>query len=103
MADGVSDLGGQRLTIKDGAPYTESGSLAGSMLTMDTAIRNVMTFAGLSFAAVLPMATATPAASVGMQSQIGRLEPGTFADIVFWDRDYRVPQTIVSGKSVYKI
>jgi N-acetylglucosamine-6-phosphate deacetylase len=35
--------------------------------------------------------------------QIGALEAGAFADIVFWDKDYRVCQTIVSGKSVYKI
>jgi N-acetylglucosamine-6-phosphate deacetylase len=102
MADGVSDLGGQRLIIKDGAPYTESGSLAGSMLSLDTAVRNVMSFTGLPFEAVLPMATTTPAASLGMQSEIGALQPGAYADIVFWDRDYQVRQTIVSGKTVFK-
>jgi N-acetylglucosamine-6-phosphate deacetylase len=52
---------------------------------------------------VPPLSTATPAVSVGMQGQIATPEPGAFAYIVFWDGDYRVCQTIVSGKSVYKI
>ncbi len=102
MSDGESELGGQRLTIKEGAPYTESGSLAGSMLTMDTAVRNVMAFTGQPFAEVLRMATATPATSIGMQNQIGTVQPGAFADIVFWDSDYKVCQTIIAGKTISK-
>jgi len=102
MPDGVSNLGGQRLTIRGGAPRTESGGLAGSMLTLDSAVRNVMKFTGLPFADVLPMATATPAVSIGLAGQIGMLSPGAFADLVFWDSKYRVCQTYVSGKLVYK-
>jgi len=102
MVGGESELGGQRLTIKNGAPYTESGGLAGSMLTMDKAVRNVMAFTGLPFASVLCMATITPALSIGLQSQIGTLQPGAFADMVFWDSNYTVCRTIISGKLVYQ-
>lgn len=102
LSDGVSDLGGQRLTIRDGAPYLESGSLAGSMLTMDQAVRNVMKFTGMPFEKVLPMATSTPSESIGMQSEIGTLLPGANADIVFWDDQYRVAGTMVSGRWVYR-
>lgn len=101
LADGVSDLGGQRLIIKDGASRTEAGGLAGSMLTMDAAVRNVMDFTGMPFADVLPMATSSPATSIGMQNQIGAIKPGACADIVFWDRDYQVRQTYVAGKLAY--
>jgi N-acetylglucosamine-6-phosphate deacetylase len=102
LADGFSDLGGQLLTIKDGAPYLQSGSLAGSMLTMDTAVRNVMNFTGLPFNVVLPMATSTPASSIGLQDKIGTLKSGTYADIVFWDDQFRIVKTMISGQWAYK-
>ena len=102
MSDGDYALGDQLVHVKDGIARTDSGGLAGSTLTMDQALRNVMRFTDLSLAEALPMLTRVPAASIGMEHQKGSLAPGCDADIVLLDPSYQVRMTIVGGKVVYK-
>lgn len=102
MSDGDYALGDQMVHVKDGIARTAAGGLAGSTLTMDQALRNVMEFANLSLAQALPMLTRVPAASIGVENQKGSLAPGFDADIVVLDRSYQVRMTIVGGKVVYQ-
>jgi len=102
MPDGTYELGGLEVTVKDGAARLASGSLAGSTLTLDRAVRNVMEATGLSLAETLTMATITAAHSIGEAERKGSLEPGKDADIILLDEAHKVRMTIVGGTVVYR-
>lgn len=102
LSDGTYDLGGQPVTVHEGVARIATGSLAGSTLTMDKAVRNAMAATGLSLAEVLPMASYNPAQVIGMEREKGSLEPGKDADIVLLDEEFRVALTMVGGRVVYR-
>lgn len=102
MSDGDYALGDQMVHVKDGVARTDAGGLAGSTLTMDQALRNVMKFADLTLAEALPMLTRVPAASIRIENQKGSLAPGFDADVVLLDQSYQVRMTIVGGNVVYR-
>ncbi|GMA14309.1 N-acetylglucosamine-6-phosphate deacetylase [Deinococcus metallilatus] len=95
LGDGESELGGQPVTVRDGRATLESGSLAGSVLTLDVALKNAVR-AGIPLPEVSRMLSAAPAASVGLTDR-GCLEPGLRADLTVLDRDLNVVQVYVAG------
>ena len=102
MPDGTYDLGGQEVTVKGGEARLSTGTLAGSTLTMDRAVRNVMEAAELSLPETLRMATVTPADSIGIADRKGSLERGKDADIILLDEELQVVLTMVGGEVVYR-
>jgi len=102
MPDGEYELGGQKIVVKQGAVRLTDGTLAGSALTMDAAVRNVRAFTGRPLAECLQMATLTPARSIGVAHRKGSLEPGKDADIVILSPDLEVQATMVMGEVVYR-
>jgi len=101
MPDGEYELGGQPVVVKDGAVRLADGTLAGSCLTMDRAVRNVMQYAGVGLGEAIEMATLTPARAIGVGARKGSLEPGKDADIVLLTPELEVARTIVMGETVY--
>ena len=93
---------GRPVTVRDGACRLDDGTLAGSMLTMDRALRNVVEWTGLPLHDALGMATLLPARLIGADASKGSLEPGKDADVVVLDRDLRVRLTVVGGRVVYQ-
>ncbi|MDH4179495.1 MAG: N-acetylglucosamine-6-phosphate deacetylase, partial [Armatimonadota bacterium] len=87
MPDGDYDLGGQAIVVKEGAVRLPDGTLAGSALTLDQAVRNIVEFTIAPLPEAIQMATLTPARSIGVSNRKGSLEPGKDADIVFLDDD----------------
>jgi N-acetylglucosamine-6-phosphate deacetylase len=75
----------------------ESGTIAGSVLTMDRAVGFAVKQAGLPLTTALQAASLTPATVLG-EKQKGRLSPGSDADIVILDPDYRALATIIAGR-----
>ena len=73
------------------------GKIAGSVLTMDAAIRNVVKFADWKLAQSVKLATENPARALGIASKKGSLAAGHDADIVVLSRDGQVMKTIVGG------
>lgn len=102
LPDGVYMLGKQTAIVEDGLPRTPEGSLAGSSLTMDAALRNVKGATGLPLADVWRMASLTPAEAIGFAARKGSLEAGKDADIVILDEDLHVALTMVQGRVVYE-
>jgi len=102
MPDGEYDLGGQTIVVKEGAVRLADGTLAGSCLTLDAAVRNITAFADVCLCDAVRMATLTPARSIGMAHRKGSLEPGKDADIVLLTQDLHVAATIVMGKVAYR-
>jgi N-acetylglucosamine-6-phosphate deacetylase len=80
---------------------TADGTLAGSTLSMDEAVRNLMAFTGCSLADAVRCASTTPAALLGDASR-GRLEPGRRGDVVVLSPEGFVMATVVAGEVVWK-
>jgi len=88
--------GGRRLTVGDGAPRLPDGTLAGSSLTMDRAVRIAADDAGLGTEAALGAATSAPARLLGLDDR-GTIAPGRRADLVALDPAGLVVGTWVGG------
>jgi N-acetylglucosamine-6-phosphate deacetylase len=102
MPDGQYDLGGQLVTVCDGMATIDGGSLAGSTLTMDRGLRNILAATGLSLSEAWPMTSANAAAQLGIADRKGRLAVGHDADIVLLDHENNVRLTIAEGRVVYR-
>jgi N-acetylglucosamine-6-phosphate deacetylase len=81
VTDAVAWRGAPRVAMVDGAPRLADGTLAGSALTMDAAVRRMVLEAGIPLYDVISAATSTPARLVGADDR-GRLAPGARADVV---------------------
>jgi len=101
QSDGNYCLGDQSITVKNGVARTAEGGLAGSTLTMDSAVKNIIGFAGVSLPEAITMATRTPADSIGLRGKKGLLAEGADADVAILDRELRVRMTMVAGRIVY--
>ena len=101
LAEGIYHLGQDEIRISGGASRRVSdGRLAGSCLTLDTALRNMRQFTTFSDADAVACYTCNPAASIGLTDR-GTLQPGCRADIVVLDQNWDVQLTIVGGAIVY--
>jgi len=98
MPDGEYALGIQRVHKCLGCVRLESGSLAGSALTMDQALRNLVAL-GLALDDASDRVSRFPADYLGLEDR-GRLRPGAWADLVVLDRDLRVQQVVVEGENI---
>ena len=103
LPDGHYKLGVNDVVVLDGdAKLADTGVRAGSTLSQDTALRNLMDFTGKSAADVLPLLTENPACLIGVFEKKGSIDPGKYADLVVLDRAWNVRRTIVAGESVYE-
>jgi N-acetylglucosamine-6-phosphate deacetylase len=96
MPDGTYTLGGFQVVVRDGRCEAD-GRLAGSVLTLDRAVRNTMQFARLQLQHAVRMATLNPARVLGIQDRKGTLTAGADADIVVLTPSGEVVRTIVGG------
>ena len=101
MKDGVYDLGGQAVFVKDGAARLESGNLAGSVLTLNKAVYNFFKNTDITIDEAIHMASLNPATSIGIVNFKGSLEIGKDADISIFDEEMNCYLTIVEGREVY--
>ena len=96
LGEGKSELGGQTVYVKDGRAALADGTLAGSILTMEKAVRNIWKWGHLTLPQAVQLATANPARELGLTDR-GTLEPGKQADITVFDEDFRILRTYVKG------
>ena len=101
MKDGVYDLGGQAVFVKDGAARLESGNLAGSILTLNKAVYNFLKHTNMTLGEAIHLASLNPATSIGISNCKGSLEIGKDADISIFDEQMNCYLTIVEGREVY--
>lgn len=102
LKDGVSELGGQKVFVKDNSARLESGALAGSILTLNKAIKNIYENTNLTLNEAVNLATINPAKSINIYDKKGSLEEGKDADITIFNDKFEVFETIVAGKTVYE-
>jgi N-acetylglucosamine-6-phosphate deacetylase len=102
MGPGEYPLGNRRVVVDDTSARLPDGTLAGSIVTLDAAVRNMVRWAGTTLAQALHMATAVPARLLGLSS-LGRIAAGCDADLVLFDDDLRVQATFVRGECVWSV
>ncbi|MBV9279558.1 MAG: N-acetylglucosamine-6-phosphate deacetylase [Chloroflexi bacterium] len=97
MPPGSYRLGGRSVLVDDTSARLEDGTLAGAILTLDQAIRNVVRWTGLSAAHAIHMATEVPSRLLGLP-RTGRIAAGFDADLALFDADLRVRRTVIRGQ-----
>ncbi len=102
LPDGEYSLGGQSVCVSKGTARLKNGTLAGSILKMNEAIRNIRKVLNISFAEAIDMATINPAKNLNIDDKKGSIKLNKDADFVIVDEDYNVYATFVGGKQVYK-
>ena len=102
LPDGESELGGQKVFVKDGEARLFDGTLAGSVLTMNKAIENMVNKVGVEFLKAVDFATINPAKNLGIDNEVGSIKVGKRADFTIIDKDFNVLLTIRDGKVIYK-
>ncbi|KOR27064.1 N-acetylglucosamine-6-phosphate deacetylase [Clostridium sp. L74] len=102
MKNGIWELGGQKVIVKNGSARLEDNTLAGSILTLDNAVKNMKNNIEASLCEVISMVTINPAKDINIYDKKGSLEKGKDADIVIFDKDINISMTIAEGDIVYK-
>jgi N-acetylglucosamine-6-phosphate deacetylase len=100
MPDGKYTLGGMEVTVSGGVCRSAEGRLAGSTLTLDRALRNVVKL-GVPFASAVRMLTLNPAKVLGIEFKKGALRSGADADIVLLNDSLEITQVWARGITVH--
>lgn len=98
--EGTYKLYDYEVTVAEGSARLANGTLAGSILTLDGAVRNMVELAGLPIDIVIPMATEVPARILGVANRKGRLEAGYDADVVILNEKFAVERVFARGLEV---
>ncbi|MBQ9482343.1 MAG: N-acetylglucosamine-6-phosphate deacetylase [Clostridia bacterium] len=102
LPDGLSELGGQQVFVKNGEARLKDGTLAGSVLRMNVAIKNLVEKVGVNFTDAVDFATVNPAVNLGVYGDRGSISVGKRADFTALSDDFEVLFTVVGGRVVYK-
>ena len=102
MPDGDYELGGQPVIVKNNEARLPNGVLAGSVLKMNLAVKNVMNFLGLPLEEVVKYATINPARNLSIDHEVGSIKVGKRANLVVLDENQEVIMTIRDGIVIYK-
>jgi N-acetylglucosamine-6-phosphate deacetylase len=102
IPDGVSELGGQVVYVKNGEARLEDGTLAGSVLRMNRAVQNMVEKVGVPFTQAVDYATINPAKNLKIDNEAGSIAVGKRADFTVLNANYDVLMTVRGGEVIYK-
>lgn len=102
MDDGDYTLGKFNVNVKNGVARLSNGSLAGSVLTMDNAVKNIVDWNISTLEDAIKMATYIPALSCNIDNVCGSLCQGIDADFIVIDNDFNIHETYINGICKYK-
>lgn len=100
MPPGDYLLGGQTVSVDGQRAILPDGTLAGSILSLDAALRNLMRVTGCSPADAIQTVTSTPARLLNLDHRKGRIATGYDADLVLLTADFKVTATVIGGRLV---
>lgn len=102
LKNGTYDLGGQEVTVTDDKAVLADGTLAGSILRMGQAFKNMIEFTGCSVADAISMSSTNSAKELGLFERKGSIKPGKDADIVVLDENNEIYMTFCRGQLAFK-
>ena len=102
MPDGEYTLGGQKIFVNGIKCLLEDGTIAGSVLKLNNAVKNFFDNADIPLWDAVAAASLNPAKAIGVDDRKGSLEKGKDADIIITDSDFNIVKTIIGGKIRYE-
>ncbi len=104
LPDGIYEYDGRRYISENGSAFHldahgEKGNLFGTTLLMDEMVRRAIQWMGVTFPEAIAMASLQPARTLGLEKERGMLAPGARADLVLWNNDLHVEETIIRGRT----
>jgi N-acetylglucosamine-6-phosphate deacetylase len=102
MPPGKYVLNDFEVTVTEKDSRLADGTLAGSILPLDGALRNLIRYTGCTLNEGLATITTTPAKLLGIEQKRGQISPGRIADLVLLDDDLQVMRTFVEGEVIYQ-
>lgn len=99
LGDGSFELWSEKISVVNGRTQNERGSIAGSVITMQDAVKQMLEL-GISAPEVSKMASLAPARVLGIEKSFGSVEVGKRADLIALDKDGKVTLTIIGGRIV---
>ncbi|WP_040210646.1 N-acetylglucosamine-6-phosphate deacetylase [Clostridium polynesiense] len=100
MPDGKYSLGGQEVIVSKGAARIANGALAGSVLTLDRAVKNVYANTSYPLHEIVKMASYNAAKHCGVEDHKGKIQEGYDADLILFDEDINIKKVIIGGKVI---
>lgn len=94
---GNYDLGGQEVTVKDNAARLKDGTLAGSVLKLNKAVKNIYESTNLPIYECVKLASLNPSKVININNERGSLEKNKYADIIIFDEQINIINAIVEG------
>ncbi len=102
MQDGVYEFGGQKVIVKNNSARLENGRLAGSVLSMNKAVLNILKHTNLKVWQAVALASINPARMLNIDKTKGSIELGKDADLIIFDDELKVCLSISEGKIIYR-
>lgn len=100
MKDGNYSLGGQDVIVKDSVARLNNGSLAGSLLTLDRAVKNIKNNLNIPLNEIIKLLTLNPAKVCNIHLSKGIIKEGYDADLILFDEDINIKHIFVNGKKI---
>ncbi len=102
LSDGLSELGGQVVIVKNGEARLENGALAGSILKMNDAVKNLVFSCNVPFTDAIDFATINPAKNLNVDDIMGSIEVGKKANFAVLTEELSVSLTVRDGNIIYQ-
>lgn len=102
LSEGTYSLGGQKVYVSEGTARLKDGTLAGSILRMNDALRNIRSVLNISLEDAIDMASINPAKNLKIDDKKGSIALNKDADFVIIDDNFNVYATFINGKQIYK-
>ncbi|WP_315117292.1 N-acetylglucosamine-6-phosphate deacetylase [uncultured Clostridium sp.] len=102
MKSSSYDLGGQKVYVSKDRAVLEDGTLAGSLLTLDRAVKNMRINTKLELEKIIKMVTINPASAIGIDNMRGSIELGKYADFAVFNENIDILYTIVEGNLCFR-
>lgn len=102
LSDGEYTLGGQKVILKGIECRLEDGTIAGSVLTLNKGVYNLLANTDLAVYEAVNCASLNPATALGIADNKGSIEIGKDADIIIADQEFNINKTIIGGSIIYE-
>jgi len=103
MKCGEYELGGQRVKVDEMSARLEDGTLAGSVLKLNEAVKNIRDNTECKINEIINMVTVNPAKAIDVYDEIGSIKKGKKADLVIFDENIKILKTIINGDTSYEV
>lgn len=102
LEEGSYNFGEQSIEVKNGIARLENGTIAGSTLTMNKAVKHFQNYTNSNLVNAVKSATLTPARVINCDDHKGKLRRGYDADLIVFDDQIDIKYTIINGEVVYQ-